>query len=396
MVSCAPLDIDISNNDGRIADLITLRDGRVQANSNLMAQFAGVLPDVDDLAVDGRVIASEYIPFEDIAPYFGPNPPNGGAPHSTVTGLGIQFVTPLDLVCRSGSLAFLPERTAHLSRLDDELLAQHGFGASDIDAVLECLTAKVIEQGPPPWTFEDLGLAVLPVPTDDELTAVAAATADPKARTLTLDSLRAAIRFLDSGLHPVPLSLPPQQLPLRQIGNAVLYDGLHLQTAPTSLWGVTLSIPVEQKLRKDFEEDVHAAIGNLGAQPWPQGRNLRRPDGTLLTDADASVQIGDLLVAVDCYGAVWSPLLDEGNNSQTRNRADRVAKKLRDWREVWDDIAINYPDLLPNGVTQVLAVVVTPGAEWIASWDEDLWLTATTPAICTVGELIDYLSQLDR
>jgi len=294
-------------------------------------------------------------------------------------------------VFRSGTVAHLSERTAHLSALDDDLLEKHGFGAADLDAVLECLSKRMAADGKPPSTLEHHGFAIIDAPTDDDLAQAAASADESLGRTLTADSLDAALRFLDAGIDPTPLSQPPLQRPLRRMGSRILYDGAHLQTSPAALWGSDVSKPVQQRLEKGFEALVHAEITPLGTQPWNSGKHLKRPDGTEITDVDASVQIGNLLVAVDCYGSTWNAALDEGTFNITRNRAEWIIGKLREWRTQWDDIVTNYADLLPEGVAEVLAVVVTPGAEWIESLDADLWLEPTVPRICTVEELIGHL-----
>ncbi len=392
VLNVAPFGVDFSDNTNGIADLISVRDARVEANLNLLAPFAGMLLDGTATDHDHRVVAAEYIPVQEFAPYFGPNPPNDLVVLGDGTGFGIRMVHTLARVFRSGFLAYLTERTAHLSVLDDELLAAHGFGVADIDAALECLTVKVVGAGGLPWSFENHGFAVVGVPTENELAAAAEAARDPMGRTLTAASVRAAMAYLDCGLHPIPLSQPLLQLPLRRMGRSVLYDGAQLQTSPTILWESELSDPVKQKLEKGFERVVQTQLSSLGPQPYVSGQKLRRPDNSVITDVDACVQLEGLLVVVDCYGAPWRASLDDGTNAQTRNRAQTLAAKLREWQGQWDDIVNNYPHLLPAGVTNVLPVVVTPGPEWIASWHADLWLSGTTPNICTVAELSSHIA----
>ena len=222
VLDVVPLDVDFSDNTDGIADLISVRDARVEANLNLLAPFAGMLPDGRAAGHDHRVIAAEYIPVQEFAAYFGPNPPSDLVVVGDGTGLGIMMVDPLARVFRSGFLAYVTERTAHLSVLDDDFLAAQGFGVADIDAALECLTTKILDAGSRPWSFENHGFAVIDVPTDDELAAVADAATDPMGRVLTVASVRAAMDYLDSGLHPIPLSQPLLQLPLRRMGGSVL------------------------------------------------------------------------------------------------------------------------------------------------------------------------------
>jgi hypothetical protein len=127
IVGTEPLDLDLSDNTGGVAELIAVRDERVIANSNLLAGFSGILTG-DDQNHDHRIVAAEYWPLEELAALI--YPPDGEVkpiPYGDGTGLGLWFTDPRALVFRSGTVAHVSERTAHLSALDDDLFERHQF-----------------------------------------------------------------------------------------------------------------------------------------------------------------------------------------------------------------------------------------------------------------------------
>ncbi|MGB3411462.1 MAG: hypothetical protein WBA45_09700 [Microthrixaceae bacterium] len=112
----------------------------------------------------------------------------------------------------------------------------------------------------------------------------------------------------------------------------------------------------------------------------------------MITDLDASVVIDDVLIAVDCYSSAWTPAHDRGDHRATRNRSDNLIQKLRDWDDKWRRIAADPPtEIKRRGVRSVVPVVATAGAEWLASDDSDLWITAAIPRICTIAELTQVI-----
>ena len=390
VTSIVPFHIDFDDDTNGIATLIELRDARIN-NDNVLAPFAGFLESQGEDHTH-RIVVAELVPTTEFDPYFSGNPPSRDVVLPSGSGLGLRVVDQLDRVCRAAWLANVEQRTAHLSLLDEDLLERYGFGVADIDAAMECLSAKVMAAGWFPYTFEMHGFEVVAMPSEDELSEAASVTVDSNGRRLTSDSILAALRYLDCGVHPIPLEQPLLQLPLRRIGEFVLFDGLHVQTSPAILWEADPSQSVRQRIEKRFETLVHGRLGEHGAQPWASGKKIKRPDGSILTDVDASVQIDELLVVADCYGSPWRASLDAGTHAQTRERVERLADKVSKWQEQWAEIPANHSDVLPAGVAEVLPVVVTAGAEWIASANGNLWLDAKTPVACTTDELIGHIT----
>lgn len=173
-------------------------------------------------------------------------------------------------------------------------------------------------------------------------------------------------------------------------GSVLLYDLANASLFRPLFIEQVLSQAERQEFAKDFEVRTHARLADLGSQPWPSGRRLRVGSAEL-TDADASVQIGSLLVVVDCYSSPWTKDLDVGSHRAVRNRAANLIAKLEKWQDQWRDIAASHPGLLPEGVETILPVVVTSTAEWIPSEDRHLWLDPAIPALLTVTELHAFL-----
>jgi hypothetical protein len=224
-------------------------------------------------------------------------------------------------------------------------------------------------------------------------TAVDQVRANAKSRfhEVTLAGAQRALDFLDSGKANRDLDQTLAQRPLRRIGDVMLYDALHVHIAGPLLWDIPLPDKQQDRRARSAEPIVHQLLAEFGHQPWGAGQKIRTGKD-LLTDVDASVVIGSLLVVVDCYASPWSTDLDHGVHSVTKSRLDNLRAKLKKWHTKWETIAKLHPDKLPDGVDSVLPVVVSTRVEWINNDDDPLeWLSPEVPRYCTIEELLKLL-----
>lgn len=212
---------------------------------------------------------------------------------------------------------------------------------------------------------------------------------------MTTQTLTNALDALTVRRNRVDPALPFARLPLVECGDWLLVDA-----TATRLSGPLQRIEVPDRARDGFaqslEAQVHEQLAPLGEQPFPPSRNIQSDTGMTRSDLDASVIIGNVLVAVDCYGSPWSARLDLGDWSPTSSRARNLAQKVRDWDAKWSRfLAEGCNWLSPHGIQFVLPAVVTPGPEWFADDDQELWFTPATPRACTVVELKAVLTGVD-
>ena len=385
VASIAPFQFDFDQGTA-LNRLIDLRDDRISQDGNLLATLGGLLTPANDPLVmprDWRIVAAEWVAPNEFFPGL-----EGQLPLERM-GDG-SWISLLDRIVRQGFLSDVDALRGQLYDFDQGLRNQLGFGVADMDAVLESLTNGLLkEYSVPPRTLDFHGFFIAPLPDDSKLLSML----DPERPTdapipLTLKSMQNALEFLDAGHADVKLEHPMQQRPLRRLGNAILYDAVNVRTTPL-LWDAPLSEEVRSRMSHGFEAKVHSYLANFGSQPWCSGKLLKL-GGVIMTDVDASVIVGQTFIVVDCYGSAWRPALDAGSHSETRNRAERLVRKLREWHRKWSELA-TYHDFLPMGVSRVLPVVVTATPEWLHLLDPDLWLTERIPRICTVGELSGFI-----
>lgn len=387
VASSAPFIFDFDQGTA-LNRLIDLRDDRISQDGNPLATLGGLLTPANDPFVmprDWRIVAVEWV-----------------APNEFLPGLQGQLLPPermgdgswvslLDRIVRQGFLSDVDALREQLYDVDQCLRNQFGFGVADMDAVLEGLTNGLLEEcSVPPRTLDFHGFFIVPLPDDSKLLSMLGPGRHADAPVpLTLKSMQNSLRFLDAGHVEVELEQPMQQRPLRRMGNAILYDAVNVR-ATSLLWDVPLSEEVRLGMSHGFEAKVHSHLARFGSQPWHSGR-LVKLKGVKVTDVDASVIVGKTLIVVDCYGSAWSPALDAGSHRETRNRAERLVGKLREWHHKWSELATCHDFPLPMGVSRVLPVVVTATPEWLHLLDSDLWLTERIPRICTVGELSEFI-----
>lgn len=386
VVSTAPLDFKRDDNT-ELGHLIRTRDARVQADSNSLASLGGLFVSMahHDHGVPGKppLLASEWVPPSEFA--FRLN----GAQEPWETFADGLRVPLREVVCRQGIRHDAAEEAAAVAPYDAALRGIHDFGVADLDRVLRAVSGVVLRTwGTCPRTLERHGFVIAPLPSEEDIRRVDSEPGREEATAMRAYS--AALAFLDAGRHPTTLDQPLLRRPLRTLGSLVVYDCLDVGPVGPLLWDIPIDDALRRHLSRQFETAVHTLLGGLGTQPWPSGRIVRYK-GQHVTDVDASVQIGDLMVVVDCYSSPWSPALDSGSHAATRNRAQSLLEKLDKWDAQWRNMVDRGIVRFPAGTSAVLPVVVTSGPEWIPSGAETYWLSSTMPRICTAEELKRYL-----
>ena len=278
-----------------------------------------------------------------------------------------------------------------------------GFGLIDLFAVQHLISLAVLETHSPetlPEPLELLGVTELPDATPEYFHAVRGTypydqLAD--AESPTPETLERAFVHLLVDPPSIDLTNIAHPKPLMHLGaQRFVYDLCHASAFSPLALDHQLDEQNRQNVTKGFERLTHSLLAACGPQPWPAGRTVRQV-GTrqILTDVDASVQVGNVLIVVDCFSSPWNQALDRGDHSKVRSRADRLLDKVSKWQRQWNDIAARQPETLPTGVTAVLPVVATPAPEWIPSDDPTYWLTDSLPAALTSAELLTALQSGD-
>lgn len=272
-----------------------------------------------------------------------------------------------------------------------------GFSLRDLHFALDlAATAAQVAWAIPPITLVNSGYVLarsLPYERLVEHVERARRSHLPQFRDVSVEATARALNFLDAGVANTDLDVPLAQRPLRRMGDHLLYDALNVRLAGPMFWDLELPARQQDAHARTAEDAVHHQLASFGLQPWNSGRKLRE-SGRIVTDVDASVVIGQLLVVVDTYASPWSADLDRGLHSVTRNRMANLRRKLAQWDQRWADIVSNRKHLLPAGVTQVFPVVVSTTAEWIDDdSDPKEWITPEIPRICTGPELFRLLDE---
>jgi hypothetical protein len=151
-----------------------------------------------------------------------------------------------------------------------------------------------------------------------------------------------------------------------------------------------------------FEEQVHIALGTVDVespqQPWTKGHKITKAGGDG-TDLDASVVIGDVLIAVDCFGLRWDLGTMSTEFERLRSRETSVRTKLEHWDQRMNDLAAGDRKITPSlkslGIRSILPIVVTSSREFVFDPAGNSWLTDSIPRALTVPELLDVLATHD-
>jgi len=370
-------------------ELIQRRDERAARNDNVFSEWATLEPATWSEGAE-RVLAAELadpvsigLEYEKFDSQF---------PRAPVE-IRVVAANMFEHVTTTGFLHDLTETRRQLEFHDTVLRATRGVSLAGMEVALELATTRVLESNPNEELDEMArhGYFFAPALTDKDVRDAyrARSTRQGSAWDATNpDEVIQSLQYLDASHQNSSLDNPVASRPIRTIGERMLYDALHARIPNALLWDLDLSQDLQKKVSTRFEHDVHRRLGRFGDQPWNAAHELRS-GGTTITDVDASVIIdGGTLVVVDCYSSPWSPALDQGSHSATRNREERLRlKKVPEWERKWETIRGKHPNLLPDRVQRVVPVVVTAGVEWIASLDPAIWFNNAVPKACTIGEL---------
>lgn len=168
-------------------------------------------------------------------------------------------------------------------------------------------------------------LGLVPLPEEASILYEAVAGTHPydemdRDHRPTPASLSRAFDHMVASPTLLDLTNPTVRRPLLQIGLSKYVYDLTAVSLFSPLWVERgLSEDQRQTLTKGFESRAHNMLARLGEQPWTTGRALKA-GSRVLTDVDASIQIGDLLVVGDCYSSPWSHALDVGTHSKVEPR----------------------------------------------------------------------------
>jgi hypothetical protein len=153
---------------------------------------------------------------------------------------------------------------------------------------------------------------------------------------------------------------------------------------------------------KHFERDTQDAIDATHWRPHGEwrtliGRDLRRPDGTVLTDIDAVGYRSGRLLLVSCKSIAHTVPAARGEFAVTRNIVEKTHKAAAEWEAVTAAIRADRsilgstvrPDLVIEGC------VVFPSAPFLT---DKRWLHSrvfkTIPYLLSISELSAALRRI--
>lgn len=390
--SVSPLGFD-TDDDSEVARLIEITEARSTASDDLLSMF-GTISAGGAPAEVPFILAASWVPPSDVI--------DGTGFAVELTDAG-QTIRTADRTTRRGFIDGLGPFQESVAEYDQSLRATAGYGLIDLHAVQHLMSIAILERyvGEPslPPAVEFLGLALVPPEVSilfRDINGTHPYDAMEPGRAPTMDSMGRAFDRLLADPKQIELDSPQVRQPLLSLNEQELVYDLSAASLFSPMFiETTLEGQARQDFAKDFEKRTHASIADLGVQPWPSGRAIKKA-GRWLTDVDASVLVGSLLVVADCYSSPWTRDLDRGHIKRVRSRADHLVGKLEKWQRQWLGITQHHPELLPSGVDQVLPVVVTSGPEWIPSERQNLWLTPSVPAILTGLELRRLLRPVPR
>lgn len=197
-----------------------------------------------------------------------------------------------------------------------------------------------------------------------------------------------------------PSFFPP--LPANPVHDAGEYSVVDLFGASHRLFE-TLVRPVDGAgvnfWSAQFEADVQRIIDASSWAPTGErrhliGREIRRRDGTVVTDIDALAVHGDEIVFVSCKSVAHSPELSSGRHAAVRNFQAKLEAAAAEWDEKLREIDANR-ELLPDWAEpgfRLHGLVVAPSTPFVV---DERWRRSRpplgTPAVISSGELHEAL-----
>jgi hypothetical protein len=387
----APIQVEYEEND--LDRLIRVRDRRVLASLNPLGRMGSLAPKISyPLRVRSPtlVVAKYADPAELRADVIA-----GRASSVVESSYGHQILQ-VDVISNWANDPGYADLTAAHAPYDHLAKRDLGYTVVDLVAVHSLVTRAMFpsfdSDDPIPMELELCGYGLLDLGRVDF--GAARAVADDLglsgAEHVTPATAEAAFRSLSkSQLETDARRL--ERRPYWVLGDQILVDFVAVDLEYHMVDFLAAETEYESRNPFDFEKRVHALLGLHGEQPLRAGFRAKL-NGQLITDIDASVVVGDVLVVVDCFASPWRESLDLGDYSSTRNRVSGLLEKLSRWDQKWRRIAAAPPRwLLGTGSSRLLPVVVTPSPEWISSDASTVWFDEETPRICTVDELVEVL-----
>lgn len=125
---------------------------------------------------------------------------------------------------------------------------------------------------------------------------------------------------------------------------------------------------------------------------------LKMTDGSKM-EIDASYVRGNLLIVLEDKNAVHSERFERGVPDAPIQEFSTFDKDLVKLRRNAAKLLLNrsgHNYRLSDDVTTVLPVIITNEVKYIAVDRPDLFLDADTPVVCTIDELVEFLSRTDN
>ncbi|MFZ5933049.1 MAG: hypothetical protein ACOYT7_03185 [Patescibacteria group bacterium] len=149
----------------------------------------------------------------------------------------------------------------------------------------------------------------------------------------------------------------------------------------------------------DFQIGVNnRLIGLPGVeQIWKIGKKLHTDGSKKETDIDVCVGKDEFLFAISCKAYYLNEKYIEGSGQEYYGRWQQCKGWLKEIDEIGKHITKNSKDLtLPRRYKYLLPIVCTSHPEYI--WDEirNLRLPNNVPRICTLGEILDFIRDLNK
>jgi hypothetical protein len=199
-------------------------------------------------------------------------------------------------------------------------------------------------------------------------------------------------------LQPTLWPLSPGPV-VRRAGSAVWIDVI----ACTAILERSLEFPIVDggvgNARADhFEGTTQQTINATSWAPGPElaqmiSREIKKADGTKLTDLDALGEKGQRLILVSCKSMVYSGSYDSGNYVTVRNIRTIAEEAVRYWAEV-----AAYVKKHPKGPNydfskyeDIIPVVCTPQVVYVADPYSLRFVEPGLNAVCSLNELRTWL-----
>ncbi|MGA7678006.1 MAG: hypothetical protein WCA51_06505 [Dehalococcoidia bacterium] len=138
-----------------------------------------------------------------------------------------------------------------------------------------------------------------------------------------------------------------------------------------------------------FEDYVIEKLTNNGFKLWEHQKILKARDGTQ-KEIDISFLLGTAMFICECRSISMSRAYERGEKDALKFRRAKFESALKDCDTLagWlsrHRLGTNFE--VPQDISIIIPIAVSPFVEYIWSADEALWLTREIPRVCTPDEL---------